>query len=196
MNQQEFILQLKVQLCGLPQVEIDDIVRDQEELIRDGVSAGRSEAAVLYGLGSPQELARNLKASYRIEKAQDEVKLSKQMGGAFGAVGALLVLAPFNLIFVVGPFCGLMGIIFGGWAVSFALCIVALVALVVFLAQAIFVSAVISAKLATLFIFLGCIGLAVLLLIGMYHVTRLFLRLTLKYLMWNLNFIKKQAVAV
>lgn len=196
MNQQEFILQLKVQLSGLPQAEIDDIIRDQEELIRDGISAGRSEAAVLDGLGSPLELARNLKASYRIEKAQDEIKLSKQMGGAFGAVAALLVLAPFNVIFVLGPFCGVMGLLFGGWAVSFALGIAALAALIVFLAQAVFVSAVISAKLASLFIFLGCIGLAVLLLVGMYHATRIFIKLTLKYLMWNLNFIKRQAVSI
>lgn len=194
MNQQEYILQLKVQLSGMPQAEINDIVRDQEELIRDGMSAGRTEAAVLEGLGDPKELARNLKASYRIDQAQDEVKLSRQMSGAIGAVGALLVLAPFNLIFVLGPFCGMMGLLTAGWAVSLAIGGAAVAALVFFLAQAALISAVLSAKLASLFIFLGCIGLSAIFLIGMYHVTRLFLQLTLKYLKWNLNFIKKQAV--
>jgi uncharacterized membrane protein len=194
MDQKEFILQLKVQLSGMPQSEIDDIVRDQEELIRDGVSAGRTEAAVIEGLGSPIELARNIKASYKIGKAQDEIQLSKQMRGAFGAVGALLVLAPFNIIFVLGPFCGVMGLLFGGWALSLGLGVAAIAALIVFLVQAVFVTAVLSAKLASLFLFLGGLGLAVLLLVAMYHVTRIFLQLTLKYLMWNLNFIKKQVV--
>ena len=39
MTKNEFIQQLRKELSGLPQVEIDDIIRDQEELIRDAVAA-------------------------------------------------------------------------------------------------------------------------------------------------------------
>lgn len=193
MNQQKFINELKKELIGIPEVDIKDIVRDQEEMIIDAMKAGRTEEDVIKSFGDPKELARSLKAEIKIEKATDEKTLSKQMRGAFGAVGALLVLAPFNLIFVLGPFCAVLGITFAGWAIAFAMGIVSVVLLGFFFAQLIFVSSAITVHLATFFGFLGLIGLAALFVVGMYHMTKIIFKLILSYLKWNLNFIKNQA---
>src|SRR5258708_4287233 len=114
MTKTEFIEQLRKELSGIPQTEIDDIIRDQEELIRDALAAGRSEESIIASLGSASELAKNLRAELKIKKAKDENKLPAKVKGVFGAAGAVLVLAPFNLIFVLGPLMGLFGILFGG----------------------------------------------------------------------------------
>ena len=193
MKQQEFIKQLRKQLNGLPQVEIEDIVRDQEEFIREAIAAGREEESVVLSLGSADELAKNLKAHFKIEQAQDEQKLGRQVRGAFGAVGALLVLAPFNLIFVLGPFCGLLGVTIAGWAVAFVMSLVSVLMMCAFFAEIIFVSSGVLAHLSTFFTFLGFMGMAYLFLVGMYFSTKFIVRITLSYLKWNLNFIKNQA---
>lgn len=196
MKQQEFILKLKTHLAGLPHDEVADIVRDQEEFIRDAISAGRSEESVVASLGAPDELAKSLKALSKIEKAQDQSAISKQLKGAFGVVAALLLLAPFNLIFVLGPFCAVLGMIFAGWAVSAVLMLLSIAAILLFVWQFALVSAVVTAKLATLFMFLGIFGLALLIVLAMKFFTKFMINATFSYFKWNLNFIKKQAVTI
>jgi uncharacterized membrane protein len=192
MKRSEFFYELRKELQGLSFDEVEDIVRDHEEMLTDGIAAGKSEEELLSSFGKPQELARALKAQNRIDKASEEKVLSKQLRGVLGAVGALLVLAPFNLIFVLGPFCALLGVLIGGWAAGIAVSAVALALLVVFFSKLIFVSASVWVYLSLFFGFLGCIGAASLVLIAMYFVTRFFAKLLLSYLKWNLNFIKSR----
>lgn len=192
MKRHEFINELKKELNGIPAVDIEDIIRDQEEMINDALAAGRDEESIIKSFGNPKELAKSLKAEIKIEQATDEKKLSKQVRGVFGAVGALLVLAPFNLIFVLGPFLAVLGITFAGWAVAFALGVAALALLGAFFMEFIFVGSVLTVHLSTFFAFLGCIGLSALFIMGMYFVTRQIFKLILSYLKWNLNFIKNQ----
>lgn len=193
MKRAEFISELRKELIGIPKVDIEDIIRDQEEMINDAIAAGRNETAIIYSFGDPKELAKSLKAEIKIDQATDEKKLSKQVRGVFGAVGALLVLAPFNLIFVLGPFLAVLGITFAGWAVAMALGLVALVMMGTFFAEFIFLGSALTVQLSTFFTFLGCIGLAALFVVGMYSITKFIFKLILSYLKWNLNFIKNQA---
>jgi uncharacterized membrane protein len=193
MTKSEFIEQLKKELSGLPQTEIDDIIRDQEEIIRDALAAGRSEESIIASLGSPAELAKNLRAEIKIEKAKDESKLPAKVKGVFGAAGAVLVLAPFNLIFVLGPLIGLFGALFGGWAAAIAITIVFFTLTCAFL----FFAIILPGSL------LGWLGVAIGLMGGMffglaafgvmYLITMLVAQLVLKYLQWNVNFVKRQA---
>jgi uncharacterized membrane protein len=193
MKRHEFISQLKTELAGLPSNEIDDIIRDQNEMLDDAMASGRSEEDVVQSFGSPKELANSLKAEIKIDHAAGQKHLGNQVKGAVGAVGALLVLAPFNLIFVLGPFCALAGILFGGWAASLAIGLVALALLVVFFTKLIFVSATASVYFAILFAFLALLGIGYLLLMAMYSVTRFILNIVISYLRWNLNFITSRA---
>lgn len=193
MKRQDFIRNLRNELFGLPTVDIEDIIRDQEEMINDALKAGRTEEAVVQSFGDPKELARSLKAEIKIEKANDEKTLGKQVRGVFGAVGALLVLAPFNLIFVLGPFLAVIGVTFAGWVVAIAMGAVAVVLLGAFLLEFMFLGTALTVQLSTFFTFLGFIGLAALFVVGMYYVTKIIFKLILSYLRWNLNFIQNQA---
>ena len=192
MKRQEFIKNLKSELFGIPMVDIEDIIRDQEEMINDALKAGRTEDSIIQSFGDPKELARNLKAEIKIEKAGDEKKLSKQVRGVFGAVGALLVLAPFNLIFVLGPFLAVLGVTFAGWTVAVTMGAVAIGLLGAFLLEFLFIGTALTVQLSTFFTFLGFIGLAALFVVGMYYVTKIVFKLILSYLRWNLNFIQNQ----
>lgn len=193
MKRQDFIKNLRNELFGIPTVDIEDIIRDQEEMINDALKAGRDEEAIIKSFGDPKDLARNLKAEIKIEKATDEKKLSKQVRGVFGAVGALLVLAPFNLIFVLGPFLAVLGITFAGWVVAIVMGAVAIVFLGAFLLEFLFMGTALTVQLSTFFTFMGFVGLAALFVVGMYYVTKIIFKLILSYLRWNLNFIQNQA---
>jgi uncharacterized membrane protein len=196
MTKTEFIEQLRNELSGLPQVEIDDIIRDQEEVIRDALLAGRSEESIIASLGQASELAKNLKAEIKIEKAQDEKKLPAKVKALIGAAGAVLVLAPFNLLFVLGPLLALFGILFGGWAATIAITVTFFILTVGFLFFSIILPGSMIGWLGLSFGFLGGMffGLAVFGL--MYLITMFVAQLVLKYLLWNVNFVKRQAGAV
>lgn len=193
MKRQEFINELRKELTGIPSVDIEDIIRDQEEMISDALKAGREEESIVQSFGDPKELAKSLKAEIKIDQATDEKKLSKQVRGVFGAVCALLVLAPFNLIFILGPFLAVLGVTFAGWAVALSLGFVAVLMMGAFFVHFIYIGSALTVHLSAFFAFLGCIGLAALFVIGMYYMTRLIFKLVLSYLKWNLNFIKNQA---
>ncbi len=196
MNKTQFIEQLRKALSGIPQVEIDDIIRDQEEIIRDALAAGRTEESIITSLGNPTELARNLKAEFKIEKAQDEIKLGAKVKAMFGAVGAVLVLAPFNLIFVLGPMMAMFGILLGGWATAVAITVVCFT---VALAFFFFTIVMPTGALGWVGIGFGFLGVMFLGLAGlgvMYMVSMMVAQLILRYLKWNLNFVKRQAGAV
>jgi len=196
MDKTQFIEQLRKELGGLPQTEIDDIIRDHEEIIRDALAAGRSEESILASLGRPEEVARTLKTEIKIVKAQDEVKLGAKLKGMLGAAGALLVLAPFNLIFVLGPMMALFGILVGGWATAVAITVVCFTVALAFFFFTVVMPAGLLGWVGLGFTFLGIMFLGLVGLGMMYQVSLMVAQLILRYLKWNLNFVKRQAGAV
>lgn len=196
MNKAQFIEQLKKALSGLPQTEIDDIIRDHEEIIRDALAAGRTEESIVASLGQPEELARTLKTEIKIVKAQDEVKLGAKLKGMLGAAGALLVLAPFNLIFVLGPMMALLGLLLGGWATAVAITVVCFSVALAFFFFTIVMPAGALGWVGLGFSFLGVMFLGLAGLGVMYTFSLIVAQLILRYLKWNLNFVKRQAGAV
>lgn len=196
MNKTQFIEQLKKELSGLPQSEIDDIIRDHEEMIRDAVAAGRSEESFVATFGKPSELARNLRAEIKIEKAQDENKLPAKMKAMFGALGAVLVLAPFNLIFVLGPMMALFGLLIGGWATAVAITVVCFTVALAFFFFTVVMPTGALGWIGVGFGFLGVMFLGLAGLGFMYMISMMVAQLILRYLKWNVNFVKRQAGAV
>jgi len=190
MKKNEFLATLRLQLRDLPQNEIDDIVRDQEEYIQDAMMAGRKEEDVIASLGDPKSFASNVTAENKIKSAEQSVSLSKQVTHTFGAVFALLALAPLNIIFVLGPFLFLAGLLFGGWAASAGLFMAAWGVLMAFVFKLVFMNVGIWVHLSSFFFVMGCIGATFLCLIAMFYVTRFFVQATLAYLRWNIKFFK------
>lgn len=193
MTKQEYLDALKSHLAPLPQEEINDILRDQEEYIRDAVSAGRAEADVIQGLGDAKAFANSLTAGMKIEKAEQSESLKLKISGTFSAILAILALAPLNLIFVLGPFLGLVGVLCGGWAAAGGFLLAALFSLGAFFVQLIFLPVGFGVQLSAFFFLLGCLGATLLSLYVMYQATLWFTRGTLAYLKWNLKFIQARA---
>lgn len=125
MKQEPFIQQLRQALDGLPKHAIDEIVADYREYIGDALAAGRSEEDVIAALGDPAKLAREIKAqaSYRQWQQRRSFSNLAHVIASIAGLGLLnvLLLAPFMLYLVM---------LTAGYAVSSALTIAGLVAVV------------------------------------------------------------------
>lgn len=193
MKKEQFLASLRSQLSHLPPEEVNEILRDQEEYIRDAVSAGRTEEKVIESLGDPKSFAASVSAESKIQRAENSSTLKSQVSSTMGALVAILALAPLNIIFALGPFIALVFIAFGGWGVALGSLFASIITFGAFLFKGIFMAAGLWAHLTVFFFILGCFGVSLLALIVMYKVTQMFLKMTISYLKWNLNFIKGRA---
>lgn len=187
MTKNDFLNALRRELVGFSPEEIEDIMRDQEEYIADAMASGRTEFEAVKALGYPSNLARELKASRHLKSAEVDNKLFSKSESMVHVVIALCVLTPFNLIFVLGPFLALCGIIFSMWSVGLSgvLTGVALVLasfLMMFVGPLIFIGSFFGS--------LTIVGLSVLFIFGCYVVTLGFLKMMVWYLRKNLEFIQ------
>ena len=190
MKKEEFLKNLSESLNAFSAEEREDIVRDQDEYIRDAVAAGREEEAVVNSLGDPKAFASQLTVQTKIDQAQASKDLREQVRNVFGAVLAILTLAPFNVIFVLGPFMAVVGLNVAGWAVSFALVVVSLVLLAAFIFKLAVFSVGMYTHLSALFLCMGVVCLGCLGFVVMFYFTRFFMTATASYLRWNLKLLK------
>ncbi|GAA0181873.1 DUF1700 domain-containing protein [Clostridium sediminicola] len=192
MNKDNFLFMLKKYLIEIPENERNEILSDYEEHFVVGLEKGRNEEDIVKSLGSPNVIAKQLKATYYIDKAEDD----KSTTNVLRAVFASVALGLFNIIFVLGPFLGLIGVLIGLYAVSIGFTISGLI---IFISAFwdISVGSMISlgnvSQLSFLSIFslgIGFAGLGVLIGIGDYYITLGFFKVMLKYLKANLKIIK------
>jgi uncharacterized membrane protein len=186
-NKQDYINQLRKELNGLMQSDIDDIIRDQEEYFREAASSGRNEASVISSLGEPAALAKELKAEYQIKVAASESKIPAQAKGIFNAILALCVLAPFNLIFVLGPFIAICSTLFSFWLVDAVFGVLAVAGILVSLAVIIMMNPLLG--LTGVFASIAVLGLSLLAFCIIYYVTVGFMKVMVSFLKWNINFV-------
>ena len=191
MNQKKFIEQLRGSLSFLPEEEINEIIRDQEEYIQDAIRSGRNEPEVIASLGDPKLFAASLNATTKIKRAASSIGIKQQVRHTFQAVFAVLALAPFNLIFVLGPFLGVLGLLFGGWIGTVSLLVSSLFIMLAFFLKFILAPYGILSFCSALFFLFGLFGLSSLLLSLMFHLSQFFFKLTLQYLKWNLSFLNR-----
>ncbi|HXE41768.1 MAG TPA: DUF1700 domain-containing protein, partial [Candidatus Baltobacteraceae bacterium] len=126
-------------------------------------------------------------------QAQEATTLKSKANHTVGAIGAIIVLAPLNLIFVLGPFLGIAGVILGGWGAAVGIFGGAIAALVAFFTHMIFFNVGFWVHVSAFFFVTGCVGISLLLFILMAVISKVFLSLTVSYLQWNLNFIRARA---
>ena len=191
MNKTEYLNQLKTYLARLPEEERSDILRDQEELIRDAVSSGRSEQDIIQSLGDPKVFASSLIAESRIQKLEASTSINSAVKNSWPAFIAVLGLAPFNLIFVLGPFIALFFTLFAFWCVSLTGIFVSGAFLVFFFTEAITVNIEAAIHFSTLLMILGTMGFFSFLTGIMLLLTRVFIKVTVMYLKWNLKLVKE-----
>ncbi|MDF2680058.1 MAG: hypothetical protein K0R47_1248 [Brevibacillus sp.] len=181
MTRREFMDELGSLLSELPDKERLDILADYTEHFLMGIQDGKSEHEIAETLGSPKGLARELLAGYRIHQAQSNASV----GNMTRAIIATVSLGFFNLIFVLGPFMALIGVLVACYGVSVSL----LVAPLGMLAQY-GVPNLSHERLFLLFGSLASVGLGGMLVIGLLRLTKWLYRQFLRYLQFNVQMIR------
>lgn len=180
MNKKQFLSKLDSSLKKLPSSERQDILQDFEEHFAIGMEEGKTEEQISALLGSPQQIAKDMVASYHLERVEGTATIGNMMR----AVAAIIELGFFNLVIVLGPFIALAAVIIAGWALSIALIASPLIIL------ASFVIYPDSFELFNLFISMVTCGLGFFIVIGMYFATRKLTRVFVRYLRFNVKLVK------
>ena len=119
MTRQGFLTRLREGLRGLPPQAVADIISDYETHFADGEAAGRTEAEVAAALGSPERLARELRAESTVTRWREERSPSSAAAAVFAVLGLgaidILVLLPI----LIGVGSALVGIAFAVIAAFF-----------------------------------------------------------------------------
>ena len=120
-NEQEYIRILRDRLEGtLPAEDLEDLLSDYREHFRLGKADGRSEDELFRSLGSPDDVAREIRATHLVKKAEH----SCSCRNIFHAVYATLGLGLFNLVFVLVPFLLLIAMLLLVFAIGVVFIIV------------------------------------------------------------------------
>lgn len=97
-----------------------DILDDYRQKFSTGLKNGRCEKEIAKSLGTPQRIAKRVKASVMIRRAEDNI----ESGKFFRALVAISSLGFFKLVSILGPYLGLVCLLFAlfitGISLSFA----------------------------------------------------------------------------
>ncbi len=180
MEKSKFILKLEALLKKVPEHDRKEMLYDFEEHFQIGFADGRTEDEIAAELGDPNVIARDLLAEYRLTRAESDQSIPNM----FNAIIATISLSFFNLVFILGPVIGILGVYIG-------LCAAALVMMLSPLA---IIGSIIfngfHGLLLLIFASMITCSLGVLLSIGMIYVGKFLYRLILKYIRFNIRVIK------
>ncbi len=189
MNKKMFLQELSRYLYRIPQNERVDILADYEDHFSAGLEAGKTEEEIAASLGNPESIAKNFNADYVLKEADE----NRTAGNIFRAVIAIISLGFFNLVFVLGPFIGLLGVLFAFIVTGFAISAAGI---------GVFLASILSPALPTIvdmslhplvaaFTGIGLTSLGLLILIGDYFLAKLFYSATISYLKLNIKIINR-----
>lgn len=189
MNRQQYLSSLHAMLGSMPENEKADIIYDYEEHFRIGMEQGKSEEEIAQSLGDPRTIAKQFRADYRLKAAEEDTSAGNIVRAVIAAVG----LGFFNLVFVLGPFLGLVGVIIGLAAAAVGMAVGGFAALLM-----VILSPLLSSHLSidvnlpfAFFVSTGVTSFGLLFMIGVVYLTKYFFMGTVKYLKWNMDIIKK-----
>jgi uncharacterized membrane protein len=193
MNREKFIAELRRSLGRMTEKDRSEALYDYEEHFRMGAVDGKTEEQIAASLGNP----RSLGASYAIDMLLE----APREGGAVRAasvvraVFASVSLTFFNIIFVLGPFLGLVAVMIGLWSIAPSLALSGLALFLAPLAGAILPSWISLGGLhPALLVFTGIAlaGLGVLCAIGMWQLSRLFVKMIAAYVRFNARVVTRR----
>ena len=187
MNKVEFLRRLSKTLDNIPAVEKNDILFDYEEHFNIGMEAGRTEEEIAQSLGDPYILSKQINVNYMINKAEKTATAGNVLKAVLASVG----LGFFNLVFVLGPFLGLVGVLIGIWGVSLGLTFSGIILFIatIFRPMLPFIINIPVSFFTSIFLSIGLTSLGLLITIGCYYLTKSFHKITVRYLKMNLQII-------
>lgn len=180
MTKEQFLKQLDTALKSLPTEERQDILRDYQEHFTIGIEEGKTEEKISVSLGSPKQLAKELLATYHLEK----VETTATTGNILRAMYAVVGLGFFNLVFVLGLFVALAGVLVAGWVAGTAFIISPLIVVIDTIVH--------PATFQLLFLFISIMlcGFGAFIIIGMYFATKAAAAGFIRYLKFNMKIVK------
>lgn len=185
MNKNEFMNILKSSLSSMNETEKSDILYDYEEHFRIGIENGKSEDKIAEELGDPSTIGD----SYYTSSIADKAVRKPVVKNTFKVVLAAIGLGFFNIVFVLGPYLGFVGVILGLFGTAIGLTVAGFayfICVIIFPNIPDFMSvAIIGNKVISLLVAVGLTALGLLLFIGMCYLVRGFYKLTVKYLELN-----------
>ena len=189
MNKNEFIKILSNNLSNIPNNEKKEIIADYEEHFIIGLNNKKSEEEICESLGNPKFIAKQ----YKVDMILKEAEKSKSISGIIRAIIASLGLGFFNIVFILGPFIGLVAVIISLFAAAFSITISGIFMFLVVVIQPLVSSFFYIGinPLIVIFLSIGTTALGLLFLIGDCFLAKYFYIGTIKYLKFNLKIIKK-----
>lgn len=179
MTKIQFLKQLDFALKNLSASERQDILKDYEEYFDIGLEEGKTEEQIAFSLGDPEEIAKELLITYHIKKVETKDTSSNMLRTLIAIIG----LGFFNLVFILGPYLALLGIVLGGWITGITFIGSPFLLFIKFL---IIPS---SFKLLELFSSIALCGAGIFLILGMFFVTKLIIKISIRYVELNLKII-------
>lgn len=96
MTKDQFLKQLRAGLQKLSIEEQQDILHDYEEHFFNGLEEGKTEAEIAASLGSPQQISKELLATYHLEKAENAISTGNVFRAIWAVIGlGFLILSSF-----------------------------------------------------------------------------------------------------
>lgn len=179
MTKIQFLKQLDFTLKDLSYLERKDILKDYEEYFDIGLEEGKTEEQISFSLGSPDEISKELLSTYNIKK----IKNTDTSPNILRALISILGLGFFNLVFILGPFLGLLGVLFAGWMSGLSF----LISPFLILIKSLFSPS--SFELFELFSSIALSGVGIFLLLGMFFVSKILIKVFIKYIKLNIKII-------
>lgn len=206
MTRELFMNELYRYLSVLPDIERREVMADYEEYFEVGKAEGRSEDEIADSLGDPEliatELVDNLSNKIIVEEDKDRMnssgyntnntnsnyKATSNNGTSRALIAILLIFA--NMTFVLGPYLAVAGVLLSFWIVAGAFTFSGAAVIIAILCKGIFPQIHIGVSIGTaFFISLALSALGILLLRLMNNITRGFIKLTQRYIEFNLDVI-------
>ena len=179
MTKFQFLKELEFSLRDLSRLERQDILKDYEDHFNFGLEEGKTEEQISFSLGHPDEIAKELLSNYNIRIINSNDKSNNILKSFIIGIALLF----FNLTFILGPLLGLGGILLSFWITGFSF----LVSPILVLIKSLF--SLLSFNLFELFSSIGLSGFGILILIGMYFVSKFLIKVLIKYIKLNIKLI-------
>lgn len=146
---------------------------------------GKTEDEICRTLGQPKVIAKEIKANFHINIAKNNTSMKNM----FRAIIATVSLGFFNLIFILGPFLGLVGVLIGLYGIVIGLLVAPI---------GIFIDYGVPGNmiefLFMLFSSMVFLSLGVLFGIGITYLSKWCYKLFVRYLQFNLGIIRGKSV--
>ncbi|HCA7399633.1 TPA: DUF1700 domain-containing protein [Staphylococcus pseudintermedius] len=182
MDKITFLNELEYQLHRLPNHVVDEVMNEYENhFYREGLD-GKSDEAIVNALDTPKQIAKQRYAKYAVKNAEKKPDVTHLVRAVFATIGMSMI----TLFFIVIPlfFVGLLVLI--GTFLALGMLLSPLLLLITDVWSGMF-----SFSLSNYLYSFAYLGLGMMFIVMIVKLIAAIKKLLIKYLKWNVNFIKK-----